>query len=331
MFTKRNTSNYRPLFRIFFSFLFLSFCIPLLTSCSSQRVIVNGLEEREANEILVFLAENGIQATKVQQPSAGGGGAKIALYDVSVPEANATEAMALLNQAGLPRRKTQNLLNIFSGTGLVPSDLEQKIRYEAGLAEQIASTIRKIDGVLDADVQLSFPPEDPLNPGHYKGKITASVFVKHNGILDDPNSHLITKIKRLVAASVTGLSYDDVTVIPVRAQGNESSTGIINNAPTEERQYVDVWSLIIAQESLFRFRIIFFSFVLLIFLLLILLVWICWKVSPLLNRYGGFKELFHLHPIKLEHKPEEEKPEEKEAAKKEAKSAEEEDKDVDVT
>ncbi len=331
MFTKRNTSNYRPLFRILFSFLFLSFCIPLLTSCSSQRVIVNGLEEREANEILVFLAENGIQATKVQQPSAGGGGAKIALYDVSVPEANATEAMALLNQAGLPRRKTQNLLNIFSGTGLVPSDLEQKIRYEAGLAEQIASTIRKIDGVLDADVQLSFPPEDPLNPGHYKGKITASVFVKHNGILDDPNSHLITKIKRLVAASVTGLSYDDVTVIPVRAQVNESSTGIINNAPTEERQYVDVWSLIIAQESLFRFRIIFFSFVLLIFLLLILLVWICWKVSPLLNRYGGFKELFHLHPIKLEQKPEEEKPEEKEAAKKEAKSAEEEDKDVDVT
>ena len=215
--TQGAVAKFRPLLRSLFSLILFGFCLPLISSCASEKTIVNGLEEREANEILVFLAGKGISANKVQEPSAGGGGSHVVLYDIVVSEEQATEAMAVLNEAGLPRSKGESLLNIFSGSGLVPSDMEQKIRYEAGLGEQIASTIRRIPGIIDAQVLISFPQEDPLHPGKYMGKITASVFVKHNGILDNPNSHLITKIKRLVAASVTGLSYDDVTVIPVRA------------------------------------------------------------------------------------------------------------------
>lgn len=332
MLTKSQTRNYYSLLRLIFSFLLFSLCVPLLTSCESKKTIVNGLEEKDANEILVYLSDKGISAEKTPEAAGGGGGAKIVLYHIDVSADQATEAMALLNQAGLPRRKIQNLLNIFSGSGLVPSDLEQKIRYEAGLAEQVASTIRKIDGVLDADVQLSFPREDPLNPGQYKGKITASVFVKHNGILDDPNSHLITKIKRLVAASVTGLNYDDVTVIPVRANVQESTTSAYGGEAESEKHYVNVWTLVIAQESLLKFRIIFFSFLTLIFGLLLILVWILWKIWPVLKHYGGIKELFHLHPIKLEPHTEEAAEEGKESSKKASDSADEEaDKDIDVT
>ena len=102
--------------------LILSFSF-ILTSCESQRTIVNGLDEREANEILVFLASKGINSNKVQSTSGGpgGGGNKVVLWDVSVSEKDATEAMALLNQAGLPRKRSQNLLSIFSNVGLVPS------------------------------------------------------------------------------------------------------------------------------------------------------------------------------------------------------------------
>lgn len=173
----------------FCAFLFILSSSFLLTSCESQKTIVNGLDEREANEILVFLSSKNLSANKIQSPGGGGGGSKIITWDIIVNEKDATEAMALLNQAGLPRKRSQNLLSIFSNVGLVPSERQDKIRYEAGLAEQIASVIRKIDGVLDAEVQISFPEEDPLNPGKTKGKITASVYVKHNGVLDDPNSH----------------------------------------------------------------------------------------------------------------------------------------------
>src|SRR4051812_6721071 len=81
--------------------LALCLCLPLLTSCESKKTIVNGLDEREANEILVFLSGKKIHGEKVQSTSAGGGAAKIVLWDISVDPAVATEAMALLNQAGL--------------------------------------------------------------------------------------------------------------------------------------------------------------------------------------------------------------------------------------
>src|SRR5262249_43137820 len=158
------------------------------------------------------------------------------------PSDRATEAMALLSQQGLPRKRSESILKIFADSGLVPSEMQQQIKYQAALAEQIANTIRKIDGVLDADVQISFPKEDVLNPAANKQKITASVWVKHNGILDDPNSHLTTKIKRLVAASVPGLDFDNVTVIPDRARFGETSTGVISGGE-EERKWVSIWSI----------------------------------------------------------------------------------------
>lgn len=325
-----STNIFRGLFYIFIFCLVL----PLLTSCESQKTIVNGLDEKEANEIVVFLSTKGINATKVKVEAAGGGGGKLPTYDIQVSEKQGIEAMALLNQAGLPRRRSQSLLGIFSNAGsLVPSEMQEKVRYQAGLAEQIASTIRKIDGVLDAEVQISFPEEDPLT-GKTKGKITASVFVKHNGVLDDPNSHLITKIKRFVASSVTGLDYDNVTVIPVLAR-NAEYTGPALTSEGQEKQYVSVWTIILAKESLTRFRIIFFSLILLVLLLILALVWLSWKMFPLIKERGGIRELFHLHPIsgeKIEEKPAEEA--KKESADKEGKTSEEEglvDKDIDET
>lgn len=284
--------------------LLLCFCLPLITGCESRKTIVNSLDEKEANEIIVYLSTKNINVVKVPAKAAegGGAGAKIQLWDISVPDTQSLEAMSYLNQVGLPRRRSQSLLGIFTGTGLVPSEMEQQIRYQAGLAEQIASIIRKIDGILDAEVQISFPKEDPLNPSEdKKQKITASVYVKHNGVLDDPNSHLVTKIKRLVAASVAGLDYDNVTVIGERGRFSEFQPVLSGSAGEEEKQYVSVWSIILAKESLTKFRLIFFSFTILILLLTIMLSWIFWKIHPVLKAHGGMRELLHLKPIETEH------------------------------
>lgn len=305
------------------SFLFkysLFIFLILFSACESRRTIVNSLDEKEANEIVVFLSTRGINVTKVRSTEGTtGGGVKLVLFDISVREDQATEAMSLLNQSGLPRRRGQNLLGLFANVGLVPSEMQDKIRYEAGLAEQIASTIRKIDGVLDAEVQISFPVEDPLNPNaEKKQKITSSVYVKHSGVLDDPNSHLVTKIKRLVAASVTGLDFDDVTVIGDRARFSEVPSGGYTGNLDEDKQYVTVWSIILAQESLFRFRLLFFSFTLLFLLTLLSLIWLLWKLYPLLKEHGGFKELFHIHPIGINKEGKEKDAKAKEAEAKEA-------------
>lgn len=278
--------------------LFLLLLACLLAGCEGRRTIVNGLDEKEANEILVFLSTKGIDATKQQAATEAAAASKAVQWNISVESSRANEAMALLNQVGLPRRRGQNLLGIFSNVGLVPSGMQEKIRYQAGLAEQIASTIRKIDGVLDADVQISFPDEDPLNPGNTKQKITASVYVKHSGVLDDPNAHLVTRIKRLVAGSVNGLDYDNVTVIGDRARFSESPLGGLQGTFGEEEiPFVRVWSITIAKTALTRFRIIFFSFTIALLILLLSLIWLLWKFFPMLKELGGFKGLFSLQQI----------------------------------
>ena len=101
----------------------LCFCVPFLTSCEGTKTIVNGLDEKDANEILVFLATQKIEAEKVKAETGGAGGGGLILWNINVKATEATEAMRLLNQQGLPRRKSENLLNIFSTSGLVPSDL----------------------------------------------------------------------------------------------------------------------------------------------------------------------------------------------------------------
>jgi len=308
--------SYFSLFHKLFLFVML---FSLLTSCESKSIIVNGLDEKEANEILVFLASKNIDATKVQVASeGGGGGGKGLMWNISVSTARANEAMAYLNQAGLPRRRGQNLLGIFSNVGLVPSGMQEKIRFQAGLAEQIASTIRKIDGVLDAEVNLSFPEEDPLNPGAPKQKVTASVYVRHSGVLDDPNSHLVTRIKKLVAGSVANLDYDHVTVV-----GDKAKLGEYTNAvPEEERPFVNVWSLVIAKESLFRFRMVFFSFTIILLVLLLSALWFLWKLMPFIHKAGGIKSLFSIHPLDTLAEQETAKTEVKEAEKTEEAAAE---------
>ncbi len=292
--------------KIFITLAFSLCALFLLTGCESRRNIVNALEEKEANEILVFLSNKGIDAWKVLNTDVGGTGAqKIVLWNISVLSSESKEAMSLLNQSGLPRRRGQSLLSIFAEGGLVPSEMQERIKYQAGLAEQIASTIRKIDGVLDSEVQISFPEDDPLNPGKTKGDITASVYVKHSGVLDDPNTHLLTKIKRLVTASVTGLRYDNVTVIGDRARFSDFPIGL-QAAREADREYVYVWSVIVAKESLTVFRVIFFSFTILTLILFLFLVWISWKVYPILKQHGGLYSLLNFTPLVEEVKPKEE-------------------------
>ncbi len=292
------------------------FCSLLLifASCETHMVIVNDVEEREANEIIVFLASKNIPAEKVVSPSAGpaGVGGTTTLWSISVPPSQSTEAMALLNQNGLPRRRGVNLLDLFAKAGLMSSEREETIRYQAGLAEQIANTIRKIDGVIDADVQLSFPPAEtgiPTATQTAPKRVTASVYVKHQGILDDPNSHLVTKIKRLVAGSVTGLDINDVTIISDRSRFTD-----ITLVPQAEplapkpKEYVSIWSIVMSKSSASRFRFLFFTLTILAILFAAGLGWLVWKFYPILKRGRGIKELMNPVPVEAQRKaPEKEK------------------------
>ena len=253
------------MFRLVYPFLFI--ILLFLAGCEGNQMIVNNVDEREANEIVVYLASKGIAAQKVQavtSDAAGGGPSN--LFNIAVDGGRTTESMALLNKIGLPRVQGTTLLSLFKGGGLMSSDREETIRYQAGLAEQLKSTILKIDGILDADVQISFPPSElTTTPGAVIPKTTASVYIKHQGILEDPNSHLETKIKRLVSSGINGLSYEDVAVISDRSRLADIQLTMLGE-PISQRNlqdsYVSIWSMVMTKSSLPRFRFLFFLLIL---------------------------------------------------------------------
>jgi len=261
-------------------FLFILF----LSSCSGNHAIVNNVDEREANEIVVYLASKGIAAQKLTATSSEvGGGGSTNQYNIMVDEDKTTEAIALLNRVGLPRVQGTTLLKLFEKSGLMSSDREETVRYQAGLAEELKNTIRKIDGVIDADVQISFPPTETL-PGATQLKTTAAVYVKHQGILEDPNSHIETKIKRLVSSAITGLSFEDVTVISDRSRIADiqlNPEGEIIGPHHLQEAYVSIWSIVMTKGSLAKFRFIFFLLIALNFVFAAAIGYLVYKFYPL--------------------------------------------------
>lgn len=262
----------------------------LLSGCATQTTIVNNIGEREANEIVVLLASKGIDAAKTPTTVTAIGAAATAeqKWDITVPSNQITQAIAILNQTGLPRAKGTNLLDLFGPQGLVPSDLQDKIRYQEGLSEQLATTIRKMDGIIDANVQITFPRDEETEK-----ELTASVYVKHRGVLDNPNSLMVTKIKRLIASAIPNLTVDNVSVIADRALYADITLGTPEAQLEMRRDYISIWSIVIAKDSVSRFRVIFYTFLILLFLFICSLAWFIWKFYPIIKEKGGWKTLFH--------------------------------------
>ena len=268
--------------RRLFSLLFLL----LIAACTTHQSIVTNVGEREANEIVVFLASKGIPAKKVPMPvsTIGASSSAALMFSISVSEVQSTSAMALLNQYGLPRIKGTTLLQLFAKSGLMSSDKEETVRYQAGVAEELQNTIRKMDGVLDADVQISYPTtEVTAAPTAAPAKVTASVYVKHQGVLEDPNSHLEEKIKRLLAGSVPGLDYDSVSVISDRARLSDivlSPQREMVGGKAGAQPYAKIWSITMAESSLSRFRWLFFTLISLVLVMGGILGWVLYRVYP---------------------------------------------------
>ncbi len=263
--------------------IFSLLCLLFLVGCAANDSIVNNIDEREANEIVVYLASKGIPVQKVAVPVQAGGAGPTNQFNISVATEQATDAMSLLNRVGLPRVQGTNLLTLFAKSGLMSTDREETIRYQAGLAEELKNTILKIDGVLDANVQISFPPEATGVPGVVIPKITAAVYIKHLGVLEDPNMHLETKIKRLVSSSINGLAFEDVSVISDRSRIADiqlTMAGEPISSRSLQENYVSIWSIVMTKSSLARFRFLFFLLILLNLVFAAGLGWLVYKFYP---------------------------------------------------
>jgi len=287
--------------RFFFlkMFGYLVVVLFLCGGCETHRPVVSNVDEKEANVILVLLESKGIPAQKMRTQTSRIGADTRVKYSIVVSEKHSIDAIAYLNQNGFPRQQGTNLLDLFAKQGLMTSDREETIRYQAGLAQQLTNTILMIDGVIDANVQLSFPPEQVnlgLEQSQEQKRITAAVYVKHQGVIDDPNVHLENKIKRLVSGSVSGLDVNDVTVVSDRSRFTDITIGMSSESLSHRpNEYISIWNIVMNKESAGRFRALFFFITASAVILALAFGWLIWKFYPTLKKKDGWRTL--LSPI----------------------------------
>lgn len=177
--------------------------LALLGGCQSE--LYSSITEREANEMLVLLLAEGIDARKV---NTGDG-----TFSLTVSDADVQRALSLLDANGLPRNARNSIGQVFAGGGIVSSPFEQRIRYIYALGEEVAQTLQQIDGVLVARVHIVMP-EDPAL-GQSARPSSAAVFIKQRAGYD--LEFLVPQIRRLVANSIEGVDLEAITVALVEA------------------------------------------------------------------------------------------------------------------
>ncbi len=187
----------------------LAALVGLLAGCSGEEIL-HGLDEGQANQVLVALGEGGIRATKQREDGTEGG------WMVSVPGSQAAQARRILAERELPRPRTQGIAEVFGKGSMVPSNVEERALYHHALAGELSRSVQAIDGVVDARVHLALPAPDPLRPEAPRTP-RAAVLVKCRPEARAQVEALAPGIRALVAGAAEGLDPAAVSVVIAEA------------------------------------------------------------------------------------------------------------------
>jgi len=227
----------------------------VLQACDMD--LYSNLSEREANAMLAVLLRDGIPASRKVQDNGQ--------FKLVVDERRFAQAMALLDEAGLPGQTFSNMGEVFKGNGLVSSPVQERAQMVYALSEELSHSVSQIDGILSARVHVVLPDNDLLK--RVISPSSASVLVRYDANTDI--NPLIPQIKTLVANSISGLGYDGVSVTAIKA------TVPSHNATGQPRltSFMGLWLL---EDNLPQARLIFGGSLLLALGLAGVLGWQVW-------------------------------------------------------
>jgi type III secretion protein J len=166
--------------------------------------IASGLEETDANRVVVALEESGIAADKEADPGVEGH------FRVLVVRDDAAGAASVLQQENLPPPRDPGVLDALGESSLVPSRTAEQAKLIAGTAGDLERSLRAVDGILSARVHLAVPPRDAFSAEDKTAGATASVLLRFRGATPPISQK---DVQNLVAGGVNGLDPEKVSVV----------------------------------------------------------------------------------------------------------------------
>ncbi len=187
--------------------------VPFLLAAACTVPIAGGLDEGQANRVVLALDRAGVGSEKESDPASEG------RYRVLVERDEAPRAITAMRAEDLPSPASPGLLDSMGKGALLPSRLTEHAQFLAGLSGELERTLLAIEGMLSARVHVSLPEADPLREAP-RAKATASVLLQHRGATPPIDAH---EVKRIVAGAAPGLAPDDVAVVMVPRPGGAAA------------------------------------------------------------------------------------------------------------
>lgn len=280
-------------------------CIVILFALSffacNEVGIVHDLNERDANEILVLLSQNDIEAKKEKEVRN-----QEIFWSVTVSPGDSDQARSILVANHLPKIRHGGLEGICKDAGLILTPKTEKCREILAFKGEIINSLESIPGVVSADVVLNIPDKDEFpDENSLPHRPTASVTIRYLSDANVQTKLTEGKIQEFVANGIAGLDSRDVSVIISYLQQRMHSSDFVNvdgdlehqtdisqpdqqktdltletaKTQTDESTLTSVGGLSMDQDSAKKFKVISSLFLVLLLLLSAAFIYALIKIS----------------------------------------------------
>ncbi|QBF27706.1 EscJ/YscJ/HrcJ family type III secretion inner membrane ring protein [Pseudomonas tructae] len=173
----------------------------LLGGCR-QPLLLQGLDQQQANEVVALLQRNNIAVQKVDTGKSG--------YNVLVAQLDFPAAVDLLTQYGLPSRSRMQVAEMFPADALVASPRAEKARLYSAIEQRLEQSVTALAGVVSARVHVSYDLAAGEG-GRASAPVHLSVLVVHEP--DSEAQMLIDDLKRFLKNSFSDVDYEHISVV----------------------------------------------------------------------------------------------------------------------
>ncbi|HPQ41884.1 MAG TPA: hypothetical protein PLV45_16065 [bacterium] len=193
---------------------------PVIPSIKSALIIVfmlclpgcrielqHGLSEAQANEILLALVSQGMDAEKTRDSGNSD------QWMITVPEEQSSDALSVLVEQALPRERHSGFEELFRKDGFLPSEMQEQARYLAALSGELQQTLESDDSVLTARVHIHIESRNGLLRSSDPPEASASVFMKIVPDADPEETLTDDAVREMISNSVANLLPEHVSVV----------------------------------------------------------------------------------------------------------------------
>ncbi len=184
-------------------FPFSLLCL-LLAGCGRSELL-QGLDERQANEVVAVLLNHNIDARKTLQGKAG--------FVVGVAGTDLAEAINIIQMNGLPSMPRTQVAALFPPDAMVSTPLAERARLLSAIEQRLEESLSTLQGVQSARVHVSYdagPAEGSLQQRKPSAIHVAALLVHSR---DADGQALLVMAKRFLRNAFVDVAYDNVSVV----------------------------------------------------------------------------------------------------------------------